>query len=102
MRDDAYASMQHAMREDFRVQLYLCEWSDVPRWKESELILFIFVTLQCISPGCNSCVIFGINLPGLEEPERENPHQAFLLQVQRIDRQICCAYGHRTREERTL
>jgi hypothetical protein len=39
MGDDAYASMQYAMREDFWVQLYLCKWSDVTRWKESELIL---------------------------------------------------------------
>jgi hypothetical protein len=36
--NDTYASMQHAMREDFRVQLSLCKLSDVTRRKESELI----------------------------------------------------------------
>jgi len=38
--NDTYASMQHALREDFRVQLSICK-SDLKRRKASELILYI-------------------------------------------------------------
>jgi hypothetical protein len=41
VRDNAYVSVQHAVREDFRVQLSFCKLSDVTRQKESELILHI-------------------------------------------------------------
>ena len=39
--NDACASLQHAMREDLRVQLSLCEWLDATGAEGSELTLHI-------------------------------------------------------------